>query len=311
MYMHMHMHMHYVIWFFFIEIEEDANDVSLLNVKNKAYSDMQMKDTHNSLLNKSQSESNLNKDGRQSSRSYSQSNKVNRKLFLGEGILQNGDNQYLYSQLGLFGTKQFGSFRTDDQPATLIHSRTTTNMVNSLTRSNKYKDTIQDNDSASLYGIKPDYGADMKRYGTMEKLNVNDLVLLESTNEEKHNEEWEVSLQFHQPQTKPTEGTPTELSPYTNEGSKSKHIFANEISIIVDTTSEKDNGVSTRRSSEKQLELTPVKNPSTPARDEDEFTEQYLSPNGSLIRNESFLSIGKTFVPLSLKHLFLHKRWLQ
>lgn len=207
------------------------------------------------------------------------------------------DRDYLNSQVGLFGVKQSSSFGSNDVPGMLRYSRSTTNLSSStLGRPNRlYRDMQSDSDNISVtsYGLKPDIRVDMRRYGTMEKLNVNDLVVLETTEEEPFKDDWDISLHL-KPEMNPNlnkrrlSGTPS-LPPGQIIG---KQIFGDEISILNET--DNDNIFETRLDGYGSLPvLYDAKNKSTSERDSDGFTENYLSPNHTLNRAESYLSIGK------------------
>ena len=137
--------------------QQQTND-KLMNGNNKAYSEMQLKSNHQqqSTISKAQSENTLNyiTDGMSDLGNLQRNSSLSKSK---ENLVDNdSSNNFLNSERGLFSSKD-----QQQQPAT-------SNGDGAAVR--KLRQRNQENQ-----GIK----SDMKRYGTMEKLDVSDLVLTE------------------------------------------------------------------------------------------------------------------------------------
>ena len=142
-----------------------------MNATNKAFTEMQVRKQQGTLGRKNQPDEIIT--------NYGKSEKT-----IPDNKETSGSNDFLRSDRGLFSSRE-----TQQQ-----------NNDNSGGAARRLRQRNQEN----IYGVK----SDMKRYGTMEKLDVSDLVYTEQEPSDSDSEEWENPLHFNPDDRDRTNGSP-------------------------------------------------------------------------------------------------------
>lgn len=178
------------------ELDEEDNENHMLASVSKAYSEMYIKSSQGTLGKKTKSETNLHAINGKSSLQRTKSNEIleqknrfNRSTndLTRNSIKSDSGNSYLNSDLGLFSSKESNNINENSGGAVRRLRAKTQELID-------YGGTPKK--KLSIYGLKTDMKLDMKRYGTMEKLDVSDLVMKEDDSDDS-DDEWRQPISFY------------------------------------------------------------------------------------------------------------------